>query len=85
MRGNNEKANLSCGLFQQEVFVSKVKYDGWCAKWMSERRIVPRIYFTKEELIRAWNLGGEAPRRWENYRRKGQVKAVKVRIVEVDE
>jgi len=65
--------------------MSKVKYDGWCAKWMSGRRIVPRIYFTKEELIRAWNLGGEAPRRWENYRRKGQVKAVKVRIVEVDE
>jgi len=63
--------------------MSKVKYDGWCIKWSSTRKVHGPVYFTKKALINAFNFGGRAPERWKNYTKQGQVKAIKVRIVEV--
>jgi len=65
--------------------MSKVKYDGWCVKWSGDRRAVSYIYFTKKKLINAFNFDGQAPERWKSCTKQGLVKAVKVRIVEVND
>jgi len=63
--------------------VSKVKHDGWGYKYRWSERIYPPIFHDKATLIRKFEYG--IKNRWRNARRAGTVKAVKVRIVEVEE
>ena len=63
--------------------MSKVKHDGWGYKYRWSERIYPPIFHDKATLIRKFEYG--IKNRWRNARRAGTVKAVKVRIVEVEE
>ena len=65
--------------------MSKVKYDGWCIKWKCARKAHGPIFPTKKKLINTFNFDGRAPGRWKSYTKQGQVKAVKVRVIEVND
>ena len=63
--------------------MSKVKYDGWCIKYHWTDKLFPPVFQERSTVIKDYerNLKGI----WRKNCRKGHVKMVKVRIVEVDE
>ena len=63
--------------------MSKVKYDGWCVKRIYSDTLLLPVWDTKEDVIKWYDR--KTPGTWEKYNNAGYVKAVKVRIVEVDE
>ena len=67
--------------------MSKVKYDGWCPKyfWRPDKSYLGTWWFnlTKRELIE--EMDDNLPGWWKKQRKAGNVKAVKVRIVEVED
>ena len=67
--------------------MSKVKYDGWCPKFFHNRNrpwLGTWLFFkTRRELLSFYE--NRHPGWWEKARKYGAVKAVKVRIVEVEE
>ena len=62
--------------------MSKPTYDGWAIKWKGRGKPLG-FFLSKKKLIEAFNFDGRAPGRWTDYRKRGEAKAVKVRIVEV--
>ena len=63
--------------------MGKVKYDGWCIKYDFTDKLFAPVWDTKATLIEWYNRG--KLKLWQKHQRQGYVKAVKVRIVEVDE
>ena len=63
--------------------MSKVKYDGWCIKYCWTKRLFPPVSRDRSFLISDYEQGTKGL--WRNHRRKGIVKMVRVRIVEVSD
>ena len=63
--------------------MSKVKCDGWAIKYDFVGKLYPPVWDSKELLIKSYNQW--VPGLWKKHRKAGKVKAVKVRIVEVND
>jgi len=68
--------------------MSKAKYDGWCMKAFGE--ILPwSFHSTRTGVVKwweEWSLSIDDPSlKWENFRKRGTYKIIKVRIVEVSD
>ncbi len=58
-------------------------YDGWGIRNSWTNRVSLPVYRTKRDLIRAYD--DICPGLWKNRRKKGILKAVKVRLVEAED
>lgn len=56
-------------------------YDGWAIKYRWCNRIFPPVFLYKATLIRKYEGGIKG--KWKKSRKKGFVKAIKVKLVEV--
>ena len=63
--------------------MSEKPFEGWAIKYKWAKKLYPPVFYTRRYLIEHYERG--IKNKWRDARRKGTVKAVKVRIVEVND